>query len=148
MIEVKLSGDELTGLMDDFVGDVVLQKRKWIGMEIPPLHRLFPHNVREMFAIWYNLNRNEKVAPSVNVSEFHHLFMKKMSANKIKCKLVEFKSNYNRSYGSYKYKFNNLRLTHLGLYIYLNILPDIKNTYSRYSYKSQMKKAAMNYVSR
>ena len=128
MVEVKLSGDELIDLMDDFVGDVVLQKRKWIGMEIPPLHRLFPHNVREMFALWYNLNRNEKVTPSVDINEFHRLFMKKMAVDKIKCKLIEFKSNYNRSYGSYKYKFNNLRLTRLGLHLYLDILPDIKNT--------------------
>ena len=136
MVEVKLSGDELINLMDDFVGDIVFQKRKWVGMEIPPLHRLFPHNVREMFVLWYNLNRNEKVTPAVDINEFHRLFMKKMAINKIKCKLVEFKSNYNRSYGSYKYKFNNLRLTSLGLDLYLDILPDIKNTGSNYSYNS------------
>ena len=136
MVEVKLSGDELINLMDDFVGDIVFQKRKWVGMEIPPLHRLFPHNVREMFALWYNIDRNEKVTPKVDVNEFHRLFMKKMAINKIKCKLVEFKSNYNRSYGSYKYKFNNLRLTSLGLDLYLDILPDIKNTASNYSYNS------------
>jgi hypothetical protein len=60
--------------------------------------------------------------------------MKKLADNKIKRKLVELKSEFNRSYGSYKYKFNSLRLTSLGLYLYLNIMPDIKNSNSGYSY--------------
>ena len=148
MVEVKLSGGELIDLMDDFLGDIVFQKRKWIGMEMPPLHRLFPHNVREMFALWYNLKINANITPMININELHRLFMKKMTSNKIKCKLIEYKSDYNRSYGSYKYKFSNLRLTRLGLYLYLNILPDIKNADSKYTYNSKMKKSAMNCVSK
>ena len=139
MTDEKITSDDLKELTDYFVDDIILQKRKWIGMEIPPLHRLFPHNVRELFALWYNLDRNEKVTPSFDINEFHRLFMRKLASNKIKCKLVEFKSSFNRSYGSYKYKFNNLRLTRLGLYLYLNILPNIKNSNSGYSYTFNMK---------
>ena len=135
----KISGDDLKELMDYFVADVILQKRKWIGMEIPSLHRLFPHNVREMFEIWYNIGRNEKVKPLVDINEFHRMFTKKLAANKIKCKLVEYKSEYNRSYGSYKYKFTSLRLTCLGLQLYLRILPDVKNSNSGYSSASLIK---------
>jgi hypothetical protein len=127
MAEEKITGDDLVELMDYFVDDVILQKRKWIGMEIPPLHRLFPHNVRELFTHWYNLDKKDEVKLTFDVNEFHQLFMKKMAANKIRCKLVELQSNFNRSYGSYKYRFNNLRLTRLGLQLYLKILPDIKN---------------------
>ena len=139
MVDEKITGDELEEFMDYFVDDIILQKRKWIGMEIPPLHRLFPHNVRELFVLWYNIDRKEKVTPSFDINEFHHMFMKKLAANKIKCKLKEFKSNFNSSYGTYKYKFNNLRLTRLGLYLYLKILPDIKNSNSGKSYTSHIK---------
>jgi hypothetical protein len=134
MTEEKLSGDDLKELMDYFVDDVILRKKKWVGMEMPPLHRLFPHNVREMFTLWYNLGRKEKVTLLLDINAFHHMFMEKLAANKIKRKLIELKSEFNRSYGSYKYKFNSLRLTSLGLYLYLNILPDIKNSNSGYSY--------------
>lgn len=127
MAEEKITGDDLKELMDDFIEDVILQKRKWVGMEIPPLHRLFPHNTRQLFTLWYNLEKSEKVTPLLEVNEFHHLFMKKMATNKIKCQLVELKSEFNQTYGSYKYRFNNLRLTRLGLNLYLKILPDIKN---------------------
>jgi hypothetical protein len=127
MVEEKISGDDLDELMDEFLDEVVLQKRKWIGMEIPPLHRLFPHNVRELFALWYNMDRDEEVKPLLDINEFHQMFMKKITAKKIKCKLMEFKSEFNRTYGSYKYKFNNLRLTSLGLSLYLQILPKIVN---------------------
>lgn len=127
MVEEKIAGDDLQELMDKFVYDIILQKRKWLGMEMPPLHRLFPHNVRELFELWYNLPNQEKVKITVDINEFHQLFMKKMAASRIKCKLVTFKSDFNRAYGSHKYKFNNLRLTRLGLHLYLKILPDIKN---------------------
>jgi len=139
MADETISGDDLKELMDFFVDDIILQKRKWVGMEMPPLHRLFPHNVRELFVLWYNLDRREKVTPSFDINEFHHLFMKKLAANKVKCKLVKFKSEFNRSYGSYKYKFNNLRLTLLGLYLYWSILPDIKNSNSGYTCTSHIK---------
>jgi hypothetical protein len=134
MIDRKITGDNLKELMDHFADDIILQKKKWVGMEIPPLHRLFPHNVRELFTLWYNLDKKGKVTPSFDINEFHHMFMDKLANNKIKRKLVEFKSDFNRSYGSYKYKFNSLRLTSLGLYLYLNIMPDIKNSNSGYSY--------------
>ena len=93
MDDEKITGDDLKELMDYFVDDIVLQKRKWVGLEIPPLHRLFPHNVRELFALWYNIDRKEKVTPSIDINEFHHLFMKKLASNKIKCKLVELRVN-------------------------------------------------------
>ena len=127
MSDEKISGDDLKELMDYFVYDIILQKLKWIGMEIPPLHRLFPHNVRELFALWYKIGRNGKATPSFDINEFHQLFVKKLAVKRIKCKLIQYKSEYNRSYGSYKYKFNNLRLTSLGLSLYLKILPNIKN---------------------
>jgi hypothetical protein len=126
--------------MNNFVDDVILQKSKWIGMEIPPLHRLFPHNVRELFMLWYNINKKDKVRVIVDINEFHKLFMQRLKYKKITCKLKEFKSNYNREYGSYKYIFNNLRLTCFGLYLYLNILPDIKNKNSAYSYVHKLTK--------
>ena len=33
MSDEKISGDDLKELMDYFVYDIILQKRKWIGME-------------------------------------------------------------------------------------------------------------------
>jgi hypothetical protein len=134
MIEEKVTGEELQELMNDFLDDIILQKNKWVGMEIPPLHRLFPHNVRELFQLWYNVEQNEKVKLVLDISEFHKLFMLRLKSKKITCKFKEFKSNYNREYGAYKYIFNNLRLTCFGLYLYLNILPNIKNKNSSYSY--------------
>jgi hypothetical protein len=140
MIEEKISGEELKDLMDDFVDDVILQRSKWIGMESPPLHRMFPHNIRELFSLWYNISNNDKVKLILDTNEFHKLFMLRLKSKKISCKLKEFKSNYNREYGSYKYVFNNLRLTRFGLYLYLNILPDIKNKSSNHSYIPRLPK--------
>jgi hypothetical protein len=140
MIEEKISGEELKDLMNAFVDDVILQRSRWIGMEIPPLHRLFPHNVRELFMLWHNTTKDNKVKIILDINEFHKLFMQRLKAKKITCKLKEFKSNYNREYGSYKYIFTNLRLTCFGLYLYLNILPDIKNKNSTYSYVRKLTK--------
>jgi hypothetical protein len=126
--------------MNDFIDDIILQKSKWIGMEIPPLHRLFPHNVRELFSLWYNIDKKDKVKLILDINEFHKLFMLRLKSKKITCKLKEFKSNYNREYGSYKYIFTNLRLTRFGLYLYLNILPDIKNKNSAYAYIPRLAK--------
>jgi hypothetical protein len=142
MIEEDISGEELKDLMNDFVDDVILQKSRWIGMEIPPLHRLFPHNVRELFMLWYNIDidKDNKVKLILDISEFHKLFVQRLKSKKITCKLKEFKSNYNREYGSYKYIFTNLRLTRFGLYLYLNILPDIKNKNSAHSYIRKLTK--------
>ncbi|MDR2457348.1 MAG: hypothetical protein LBD41_02570 [Clostridiales Family XIII bacterium] len=140
MIEEKISGEELKDLMDNFVDDVILQKSKWVGMEMPPLHRMFPHNVRELFMLWYNIGKNTKVKLILDISEFHKLFTQRLKSKKITCKLKEFKSSYNREYGAYKYIFNNLRLTCFGLYLYLNILPDIKNENSAYSYARKLTK--------
>jgi hypothetical protein len=133
MVEERISGEELKELMCDFIDDVILQKSKWTGMESPPLHRLFPHNVRELFSLWYNINNN-KVKLALDINEFHKLFVQRLKYKKITCKIKEFKSDFNRENGSYKYIFNNLRLTRFGLYLYLNILPDIKNKNSSHSY--------------
>jgi hypothetical protein len=140
MIEKKISGEELKDLMCYFFNDVFLEKSTWIGMEIPPLHRLFPHNVRELFQLWYNIVNDNKAKLVLDINEFHRLFMQRLKSRKITCKLKEFKSDYNRKYGSYKYIFNNLRLTCFGLYLYLNILPNIKNKNSAYSYVPKMTK--------
>jgi hypothetical protein len=140
MVEEKISGEELKDLMNDFVDDIVLQKSRCIGIEIHPLHRMFPHKVRELFSLWYNTGKNNKVKLILDISEFHKLFTQRLKSKKITCKLKEFKSNYNREYGSYKYTFTNLRLTSFGLYLYLNILPDIKNKNSAYSYVHKLAK--------
>jgi hypothetical protein len=140
MIEEKISGEELKELMNDFVDDVILQKSKWIGMEIPPLHRLFPHNVRELFMLWYNIDETNTVKLILDINEFHKLFIQRLKYKKIACKIKEFKSNYNREYGAYKYIFTNLRLTRFGLYLYLNILPDVKNKNSIHSYVRKLTK--------
>jgi hypothetical protein len=134
MVEKEISDEELEELIKYFINDVILQKSKWIGMEIPPLHRLFPHNIREIFMLWYNIGKenDNKVKLIFNVNEFHDIFMKQLKSKKITFKIKEFKSDYNRANGSYKYIFNNLRLTCLGLYLYLNILPNIKNKNSTY----------------
>jgi hypothetical protein len=134
MAEEKISGEELKELMHEFLDDIILQKNKWVGMEIPPLHRLFPHNVRELFELWYNMGKDNKTKLLLDINEFHKLFMQQLKSKKITCKFKEFKSNYNREYGAYKYIFNNLRLTCFGLYLYLNILPNIKNKNSSDSY--------------
>jgi hypothetical protein len=141
MVEKKISGEELKELMNDFIDDVILQKSKWIGIESPPLHRMFPHNTRELFSLWYNINNNDnKVKLILDINEFHRLFMQRLKSKKITCKIKEFKSNFNRDNGSYKYIFNNLRLTRFGLYLYLNILPDIKNKNSNHSYIPRLAK--------
>jgi hypothetical protein len=140
MTEKKISGEELEDLMHYFFNDVILEKSTWVGMEIPPLHRMFPHNARELFQLWYNMGNDNKVKLIFDINEFHRLFMHRLKSRKITCKLKEFKSDYNRKYGSYKYIFNNLRLTCFGLYLYLNILPNIKNKNSTYSYVPKLTK--------
>jgi hypothetical protein len=140
MTEKKISGEELEDLMYYFLNDIILGKSTWVGMEIPPLHRLFPHNTRELFQLWYNIDNDNKVKLILDINEFHRLFMQRLKSRKIACKLKEFKSDYNRKYGSYKYIFNNLRLTSFGLYLYLNILPNIKNKNSAYSYVPKLTK--------
>jgi hypothetical protein len=126
MQKVKRQEDTLETLVRLFMEATIVFDSKWRGKEIPPLHRLFPKDIINMFKIWYK-ERDEGDGGDMDIilnkSQFISYFEKILIQKKIRYEHIPSKSSYCLSQGEYKYKFSNLRLTTQGLEIYIKLLP-------------------------
>jgi hypothetical protein len=119
MKEIRIQSSEFNDLIPLFLEENVILNRKWVGKEVPPLHRLFPCDVMDMFKIWYDPNAHI----IMNETKFIAHFENALTKAKIKWTRIPSKTEYNLSQGKYKYKFSSLRLTKKGFELYLPIMP-------------------------
>ena len=111
----KLSGEKLELLILAFMEAIIIFSNKWIGKEMPPLHRLFPCDVIAMFRIWYEASQGSMDKITLDEKLFIRCFESLLTIKEVKYKKMDSKSAYGLSQGKYKYKFSSLRLTKKGL---------------------------------
>ena len=125
MQKVRLHGEALESLVLLFIKAVIVLDSKWKGKELPPLHRLFPRDLMDMFVLWYKKSQETKAEIILDEEQFIGYFEELLNQRKkIKYHQVKSKSTYNLLQGEYRYQFSSLRLTKQGLRLYIRLLPD------------------------
>jgi hypothetical protein len=129
--EIRIDDSEIKQLVYSFLMEIVILNHKWIGKEVPALHRIFPCDLIYLFKCWYakknDLNINGDITIVMSRKKFLKYFERRMTKARIKWIRVLSRTQYNLDQGKYKYKFSNLRLTKKGLEFYLPIISDDVN---------------------
>jgi hypothetical protein len=126
--KLQLTEKDLERLINLFFFDIIFTTRKWVGKEIPVLHRLFLKDICILFKLWYKSEINKEVEILFDKFDFGRIFVKKLKSKKIGYKLKKLVSEYSQKQGAWRFRFNSLRLTTLGQVLYLkNIMADVIN---------------------
>jgi len=124
MHKVKINNQELGTLVQQFFNETIHQRGKWVGKELPQIHRIFPRDIIAMFRIWYRAHRDADARVVIDDEQFIECFKSSLREANFRWREPESKSEYNLSQGDYKFLFSSLRLTRQGLGTYMEILPE------------------------